>query len=169
MEMPRGERASSIMSFISDVWFGTVSRTERTLKRAKRRSRLNPVSEWIIKEVPDLRIVPDDLWHAVQERQKAAHRETRPDKSSVAFWNLRRPQYLLSGLMKCGSCGASYTKSGAKSLRMCSCPIKGHMLQSSLGRWAGTRSLCSRWLEASPYGAGSLRRVRERVYCGGQP
>ncbi len=91
----------------------------------KRRSRLNPVSEWIIKEVPDLRIVPDDLWHAVKERQKAAHRETRPDKSSVAFWNLRRPQYLLSGLMKCGSCGASYTKSGANRFGCAAARSKG--------------------------------------------
>ena len=27
------------------------------------------------------------------------------------FWELQRPRYLLSGLMKCGCCGASYTKS----------------------------------------------------------
>jgi hypothetical protein len=60
----------------------------------KRRSRLNPASEWILKEVPDLRIVPDDLWHAVKERQKASHRETCPDKSTVALWNLVRHQHL---------------------------------------------------------------------------
>jgi len=35
----------------------------------KRVSRLNPESEWIIKDVPELRIVDDALWHSVRERQ----------------------------------------------------------------------------------------------------
>src|SRR5690606_11597296 len=36
----------------------------------------------------------------------------RPDRK-VEFWKLQRPRYLLSGLMKCGECGANYTKYGA--------------------------------------------------------
>jgi hypothetical protein len=32
-------------------------------------SRLNPQSEWIVTEVPDLRIMDDDLWQAVRDRQ----------------------------------------------------------------------------------------------------
>jgi len=91
----------------------------------KRRSRLNPASEWIVKDLPELRIVPDDLWCAVKERQKAAQRETRPDKSSVSFWNLRRPKHLLSGLMKCGACGASYTKHGANRFGCAAARSKG--------------------------------------------
>lgn len=35
----------------------------------KRVSRLNPESEWIVKDVPDLRIIDDELWRAVRERQ----------------------------------------------------------------------------------------------------
>ena len=35
----------------------------------KRVSRLNPESEWVIKEVPDLRIIDDELWQAVKEKQ----------------------------------------------------------------------------------------------------
>lgn len=35
----------------------------------KRVSRLNPESEWIVKDVPELRIVDDELWQAVRERQ----------------------------------------------------------------------------------------------------
>ncbi|WP_425457894.1 recombinase family protein [Aureimonas fodinaquatilis] len=35
----------------------------------KRISRLNPESEWIIKDVPELRIVDDELWHSVRVRQ----------------------------------------------------------------------------------------------------
>ncbi|WP_371813945.1 recombinase family protein [Brucella sp. 6810] len=34
----------------------------------KRVSRLNAESEWIVKDVPDLRIVGDELWQAVKAR-----------------------------------------------------------------------------------------------------
>src|SRR6516162_3245252 len=34
----------------------------------KRRSRVNPPGEWIVEEVPELRIVEQPLWDAVQER-----------------------------------------------------------------------------------------------------
>jgi len=77
----------------------------------KRRSRPNPASDLIIKEVPHLRIVPQDLWDAVKARQRHMARETRPDRKQD-FWAHQRPRYLLSGLMKCGCCGASFTKSG---------------------------------------------------------
>src|SRR6476660_509373 len=40
-------------------------------------------------------------------------RATRPDRKKAEFWQPQRPRYLLSGLMKCGACGASYTKCGA--------------------------------------------------------
>jgi hypothetical protein len=39
-------------------------------------------------------------------------RPTRPDVKRKTFWELQRPRYLLSGLVKCGVCGANYTKSG---------------------------------------------------------
>jgi site-specific DNA recombinase len=35
----------------------------------KRVSRLNPASEWMSRNVPQLRIVPDDLWTAAKSRQ----------------------------------------------------------------------------------------------------
>src|SRR5262245_47764800 len=42
----------------------------------------------------------------------ARARPTRLDVERKNFWELQRPRYLLSGLMKCGCCGASYTKCG---------------------------------------------------------
>ena len=36
----------------------------------KRVSRINPREEWIVTEVPELRIVDDELWQAVKDRQK---------------------------------------------------------------------------------------------------
>tara|TARA_R110001599_G_scaffold353823_1_gene599132 strand:+ start:5542 stop:7224 length:1683 start_codon:yes stop_codon:yes gene_type:complete len=70
----------------------------------KRLSRQNPESEWIRKALPELRILPDDLWEAVKDRQKAL------DKAKPALWQTNRPQYLLSGLTKCGVCGGGYSK-----------------------------------------------------------
>jgi site-specific DNA recombinase len=84
----------------------------------KRRSRLNSAKDWITTEVPELRIIPQELWEAVKARQDEMVRQTRPDAKRKDFWELQRPRYLLSGLMKCGSCGASYTK---KSLHRFGC------------------------------------------------
>ena len=78
----------------------------------KRRSRLNSEKEWIIKEVPKLRVIPEELWEAAKRRQGEMARNTRPDTHRKAFWQLQRPRHLLSGLMKCGACGASFTKCG---------------------------------------------------------
>jgi site-specific DNA recombinase len=77
----------------------------------KRRSRLNPEKDWIVKDVPEMRIVAQDLWEKVKTRQGKMTRDTRPDARRRDFWQLQRPRYLLSGLIKC-ACGASYTKYG---------------------------------------------------------
>jgi site-specific DNA recombinase len=79
----------------------------------KRQSRQNPPSAWIIKSAPELRIVSQELWDEVKARQARMTRATRPDRNEADFWTHQRPRYLLSGLMKCGVCGSSYTKCGA--------------------------------------------------------
>ena len=45
----------------------------------KRRSRLNPEKDWIVKEVPELRILPQELWKEVKARQSEMAPATRPD------------------------------------------------------------------------------------------
>ena len=70
----------------------------------KRVSRLNPESEWVTQEAPELRIVDDELWQRVKDRQQSmsltvAKRDDNPMLTS------RRPRYLFSGLIKCGVCG----------------------------------------------------------------
>ena len=74
----------------------------------KRQSRMNPQESWIIEEVPNLRIINDTTWEAVQKAQHQRSRPTRPDKKSVDG-GLRRPKHLFSGLLKCGACGAGFT------------------------------------------------------------
>ena len=81
----------------------------------KRVSRLNAPDLWVVSEVPDLRIVDQDLWDAVKRRQ-ASVRTVGADTgkaTAVALWDRRRPRYLFSGLMVCGRCGGGYSKISA--------------------------------------------------------
>jgi len=73
----------------------------------KRLARLNPPSEWITKEVPDLRIVSDELWKAAKARQASVQRKWSA-KEPRRFNQFRRAKYLFSGLTKCGECGAGF-------------------------------------------------------------
>ena len=79
----------------------------------KRISRLNAKAEWITKEIPSLRIVSDELWNAAKDRQSATRRTIRRD-GNIGF--ARRPQYLFSGLSKCGVCGAGFIMAGRNRL-----------------------------------------------------
>jgi hypothetical protein len=54
--------------------------------------------------------VPLQLWDAVKERQQTLRRDTRPDLREKPYWAQQRPHSLVSGLAKCGACGASYVK-----------------------------------------------------------
>ena len=66
-------------------------------------SRLNPESAWIIKDVPELRIVDQELWDQVKARQGGL-------KKLRAFHEKQRPRMLLSYLLTCGCCGGGFSK-----------------------------------------------------------
>ena len=70
----------------------------------KRVTRLNDETALIRQALPELRIVPQDLWEAAKARQKAL------DAKAPGLWARNRPRYLLSGLVKCGVCGGGYAK-----------------------------------------------------------
>ncbi len=74
----------------------------------RRVSRLNPQSEWIVREVLELRIVEQDLWDAVKARQRAIRTDSVTLQENH-FRDRRRPKYLFSGLTKCGRCDGGYT------------------------------------------------------------
>jgi hypothetical protein len=76
-------------------------------------SRLNPKEDWITKEVPELRIVPQPLWDRVKARQKAIRKGAAAHLADRPVWDRRRPRYLFSGLMRCGVCGGGYSKISA--------------------------------------------------------
>lgn len=70
----------------------------------KRISRLNPESEWITAQVPGLAIVAPDLFARVAA--------IKAGKGTAHASHARKPPYVFSGLVKCGSCGASYVGAG---------------------------------------------------------
>jgi site-specific DNA recombinase len=49
----------------------------------------------------------------VKGRQQILKRNTRPDLAEKPFWARQRPRFLVTGLAKCGECGASYVKISA--------------------------------------------------------
>jgi site-specific DNA recombinase len=76
----------------------------------RRQARANPESEWITQEVPELRILDDDLWETAKARQSAI-KQNRPGNNAGdnALHERRRPKYLFSGLTKCACCGGGYS------------------------------------------------------------
>ncbi len=74
----------------------------------KRVARPNPQSAWIIKEVPGLRIIDDDVWKAVRDRYASVQRKWSAAAKENRIQQFRRPKYLFSGLTKCGECGAGF-------------------------------------------------------------
>jgi DNA invertase Pin-like site-specific DNA recombinase len=71
----------------------------------KRISRPNPEDAWIIQDVPELRIVEQELWDKVKARQAKLDASSSPKIPNRNWGDRRRPKYLFSGLMKCGECG----------------------------------------------------------------
>ncbi len=79
----------------------------------KRVSRPNDAAELVVVEVPELRIVADELWQAVKARQAQLEQAPTAQKIKASrFWERRRPQHLLSGLLVCGCCGGGYASIG---------------------------------------------------------
>ncbi|MET4177566.1 site-specific DNA recombinase [Bradyrhizobium sp. LA6.1] len=70
----------------------------------KRLSRPNARSEWQVAEVPHLAIVDPELFTAAQQRKEERGR-THPSHQ-------RRPRRMLSGLLRCGSCGSGMATNG---------------------------------------------------------
>ena len=70
----------------------------------KRVSRLNPEDQWIVKDVPELRIIDQELWEAVKTRQESVE-DSKFGEANKGHIDRRIPRYLLSGKMTCGVCG----------------------------------------------------------------
>jgi site-specific DNA recombinase len=105
-----GDRRARDGILCQELYIGVRVYNRRSFKKhpdtARRSGRLNPESEWLREPVPELRIIDDGLWSAVQDRQKAI------SEQPAQFG--RKPKRLLSGLMKCSLCGSGMTLNGQK-------------------------------------------------------
>lgn len=114
----------------NDVYIGRlIWNRQRFLKdpeTGRRVTRINPKSEWVVTEVPEWRIVPQDLWDKVQARFRVI--EARPATQrarATHFWEHRRPKHFLTGLVRCASCGGTYAPSGRHYLSCSAARRKG--------------------------------------------
>ncbi len=73
----------------------------------KRIARPNLEAEWVMQDVPELRIVDDALWRSVRERQ-ASLQMTPREMAANPLGERRRPKHLFAGLTRCGCCGGGY-------------------------------------------------------------
>ena len=74
----------------------------------KRQARINPPEDWIAQDVPELRIIDEEVWTAVKARQGAVRQATGLATGNQRPERARRPVYLFSGLLKCGDCGGGF-------------------------------------------------------------
>ena len=110
---PAGWAPSSVWAVLRrPLYRGEVvwGRTKKRDKWGQRHRSDRAEGEWIRVDVPDLRIVSDSLWQAVQARRG----ETRTSYLSSTRGELfgrpldqRESKYLLTGFTRCGMCGGS--------------------------------------------------------------
>jgi len=109
-EMVRRERYRGIL-----VW----GKKEKTYRGGTKVRISRAEDEWIRAEAPELRIIDDELWDAVQARRDERKRMT----GSTAYGP--KPKYLLSGLGRCGECGGPMRsdsgKIGRQTIRVYNC------------------------------------------------
>ncbi len=109
-----GSRARKSGILHNELYVGRMTYNRQTFRKdpdtGKRIPRLNPQSEWKTAEVPELRIIPDNLWDRV-------HAVKYQKGKNMPVHKTRRPKHLFSGLVHCGVCGGSYTVNGGTKLR----------------------------------------------------
>ncbi|MDX0203826.1 recombinase family protein [Sinorhizobium meliloti] len=77
----------------------------------RRIARTNDASDWVLADAPSMRIVSDELWQRVKDRQKEIG-DLFDFGQSNRLNGTHRPEYLLSGMLECAECGGPYAISG---------------------------------------------------------
>jgi hypothetical protein len=166
----RGNRIIGSGTLNCELYIGVICwNRQRQMKNpdtGRRVLRLNPESEWIRTEVPEFRIVPDELWNAVKVRQDeltaiykkqidGSREVTRRSMIAKGLNATHRPRTLLSGLLVCGCCGGGLCPTRAGPLRLHQpCPVDG-LQQHPHGAPGGIRSPRPRRPARPPDGPGS--------------
>ncbi len=99
----QGNRARRSGILHNELYIGRIvynrQRFVKDPETGRRQSRPNPESEWITRDVPDLRIVPQPLWDRVHKAMPSPGAPRRRNRRA-------RP---LSGMLECSLCGGSVT------------------------------------------------------------
>ena len=83
----------------------------------KRIRRPRPRTEWKVIERPELRIVPDELWEQVQNRLAWTKKVYGGQERDGLLNRTASSRYLLSGLLKCATCGGNLVITSGRSRR----------------------------------------------------
>ena len=79
----------------------------------RRVSRPNPAAQRKVQPVPELQIVDQKVWDAVQHRLGNIRAEYGADRTErPRYWEQRRPQHVLTGKVVCGCCGGAFSAVG---------------------------------------------------------
>jgi hypothetical protein len=97
------ERYAGVIRWNTHEWI----KDPKTGKRLRRR---RPESEWVTKEAPELRIVPEALWKRVAA--KLAEHEARGHGARGLAVN--QTERLFTGLLRCGTCGGAFNIRGTR-------------------------------------------------------
>ena len=92
------------------------NRTQMVFNSAdgKRSKRDRPQSEWVRVEVPNLRIISEELWAKVNEVNQRMRDKTYGRRLGGMTRTESSRTYLFSGIMRCGLCGGPFTVVGGK-------------------------------------------------------
>jgi hypothetical protein len=98
-EMLRNERYRGVF-----VWNRT--KKERNPETGRKTSRPRPESDWKRVDVPEWRIVSDELWERAQARKRFAGKRFTPSHMGGFNRSERSKRYIFSGFLVCGVCGS---------------------------------------------------------------
>lgn len=105
----RGQRARGTGLLNNEAYVGRLiyGRTAyvKNPKTGRRVAMPQPEDAWIVTEVPELRIIADDLWERVKKRQEANTIVMPRDGDNRALNRKHRKVHALSGTLVCGCCG----------------------------------------------------------------
>ncbi len=107
----RGQRARGTGLLYNEAYIGRLiyGRTAyvKNPKSGRRVAVPQPEDAWIVTEVPELRIIDDDLWQRVKERQEANTIVMPRDGDNRALNRKHRKTHALSGTLVYGCCGGT--------------------------------------------------------------
>jgi site-specific DNA recombinase len=117
----QGRPAGWAPSSVNEILHRSLYRGELVWNRTRKRNRwgqhdqsARPAEEWLRRSAPELRIVPEHLWQAAQDRLAGirARLETITGRTVDGRSGPRRrgneSRYLLSGFSRCAVCGAGF-------------------------------------------------------------